>query len=155
MPVRHLTRTAVFVLLEKNDSIFLLRRANTGWNDGKWTLPSGHVDQGETVKQAAAKEALEEAGVTILESDLEFVYVHYIHDTYTNFYFRAKTWEGEPVLNEPELCSEIGWFPKDALPGDLIRHVREMLDGIKNGEQFSDTPNDMGDGTHDGSELLN
>lgn len=140
----HLTRTAVFVVLERDGEIFMLRRLNTGWNDGKWTLPSGHVEKGETVKEAAVKEAKEEACVDIAEDDLEFIHVHYIHDVYTNFYFRASKWEGEPTLGEPHLASEAGWFRKDALSADTTRHVREMLAEVGKGSYFSDTPEDPG-----------
>ncbi|MCA9324910.1 NUDIX domain-containing protein, partial [Candidatus Saccharibacteria bacterium] len=93
---RHVTCTAVFVLLERKEKYLFLRRANTGWSDGKLTLPSGHVDQGQTVRQAAAVEALEETGVVIQEEDLEFMFTHYVLDTYVNFYFKARRWEGEP-----------------------------------------------------------
>jgi len=144
MTEHHFTKTAVFVVLERDAEIFLLRRANTGWNDGKWTLPSGHVDGGEGVRAGGVREAEEEAGVIIQEDDLEFLFVHYVHDIYTNFYFKALTWKGEPVLNEPHLASEIGWFPKDDLPPDTIRHVREMFENLDNGIQFSDTLNDDG-----------
>lgn len=140
----HVTRTAVFVVLERDDEIFLLRRANTGWNDGKWTLPSGHVEKGERVKYAGIREAEEEAGVTIKEDDLRFLYVHYVQDEYTNFYFKAEKWEGEPILNEPDKASEVGWFNKSELPTDTIRHVREMVSDVEGNRQFSDTPNDPG-----------
>lgn len=144
MSKHHLTRTAVFVALERGEEIFLLRRSNTGWNDGKWTLPSGHVDKGERVKFAAVREVEEEAGVKIGEQDLTFIYVHYVHDAYTNFYFKVTKWEGEPTLAEPHLASEMGWFRKDALPPDTIRHVQEVVEQVKDGNYFSDTPNDTG-----------
>jgi 8-oxo-dGTP pyrophosphatase MutT (NUDIX family) len=40
---------AVHLLLIKNDQILLLRRFNTGWQDGFYSLPAGHVDAGESV----------------------------------------------------------------------------------------------------------
>lgn len=144
--LRHLTATAVFVLLERDGKYFFLRRANTGWRDGFLTLPSGHVDKGQTVRQAAVVEAREEAGIEIKEEDLEFVHVHYTFDTYTNFYFKAKKWEGEPRLAEPDLCSEVLWVDKNAIPQDTIFHVRHMLGEIEKGNYFSDVPNDPGTG---------
>lgn len=62
MTERHLTRTAVFVVLERDGKILFLRRQNTGWADGKLTVPSGHVDKGHTVRQAAVTEVREESG---------------------------------------------------------------------------------------------
>ncbi|KAJ1485308.1 hypothetical protein T484DRAFT_1945852 [Baffinella frigidus] len=37
--------------------------------DGRYTLPAGHVDPGERILQAKAREAREEIGVTILEAN--------------------------------------------------------------------------------------
>ena len=82
---RHLTRTAVFVILEKDNRIFFLRRANTGWADELLTVPAGHVDRGDCVLEAAVKEVREEAGVVVKAPDLEFVHVDYQYDEYTNF----------------------------------------------------------------------
>lgn len=144
MSERHLTASAVYVVLERDEKIFLLRRAHTGWNDGKWILPSGHVEKDESVKTAAVREVQEEAGVHVREEDLVFLHTHYVHDVYTNFYFKTAVWEGEPSLNEPECSSEVGWFRKDALPEDTVRHVREMLSAVVRAEYFSETMNDPG-----------
>ena len=94
MSERHLTRTAVFVILEKDNQVFFLRRANTGWADGMLTIPAGHVDQGESVIEAAIKETREEAGVEVAAEDLEFVHVDYLRDAYTNFYFKSQSMAG-------------------------------------------------------------
>ena len=55
MQERHSFKVAAFVLLEKDGKIFMLRRLNTGWADGIWTIPSGHVEKGERVRDAAIK----------------------------------------------------------------------------------------------------
>jgi ADP-ribose pyrophosphatase YjhB (NUDIX family) len=138
---RHTIRAAVFVFLMKEEKTFLLRRQNTGWADGMFTVPSGHVDAGETVPQAAIKEVVEEAGVTVREEDLEFVHVQYVHDVYVNFYFRTERWEGEPHIGEPELASECGWFPLSGLPHDTIYHIQAMLLESRGG-YFSGVRND-------------
>ena len=139
---RHTTRVAVFVLLIKEGKTFLLRRQNTGWADGMFTVPSGHVDAGETVPQAAVKEVREEAGVVVKEEDLEFMHVQYVYDVYVNFYFKAERWEGEPYVAEPELASECSWAALDALPEDLIYHIKAMLLESVQGNYFSGVRND-------------
>ena len=138
MPKYHLTRTAVLVILEKDEKIFFLRRKNTGLNDGELTLPSGHVDKGESVLHAGVREAKEEAGVAVKEKDLVFIHAHYCRDIYTNFYFRATQWEDTSVLNEPDLASEGVWISKDGIPNDVIFQVRHMLEEVKKGNYFSD-----------------
>ncbi|KAJ1488286.1 NUDIX hydrolase domain-like protein, partial [Baffinella frigidus] len=51
---------AAYLLLRRGSSVLLGKRWGTGWMDGKYTLPAGHVDPGERILQAAAREAREE-----------------------------------------------------------------------------------------------
>jgi len=136
--MRHLTKTAVFVILERDGKVFFLRRHNTGWADGKLTVPAGHVDEGQTVRQAAVVEAREEATIEIDEKDLEFVHVDYLKDQYTNFYFKAKSWTGKPKLGEPHAASEAIWISKDSLPDDLIPQLKRVFSHLKEGSCFSE-----------------
>ncbi len=48
---------AVYLLLIKENQILLLKRANTGYEDGKYSLVSGHMDGNETIKQAMIRES--------------------------------------------------------------------------------------------------
>ena len=138
MSERHLTRTAVFVLLEKDEKYFFLRRANTGWADGHLTLPSGHVDKGSFVREAAVTEAKEEACVTIEPDDLRLFHVDYIKDEYINFYFKAEKWEGEAALGEPHLASEVLWIDKNTLPEDMIPQLHNAFKEMQEERIFSE-----------------
>jgi len=138
MSERHLTRTAVFVILERNYQYFFLRRQNTGWSDGLLTVPAGHVDKGDFVREAAQKEVHEEAGVVIALDDLEFVHVDYLRDEYVNFYFKATSWSGEPRLGEPDLASEAVWIDKNNLPTDMIPQLKRVFEQINQGMYFSE-----------------
>jgi ADP-ribose pyrophosphatase YjhB (NUDIX family) len=128
----------VFVILERDNKIFFLRRANTGWADGMLTIPAGHVDKGDFVREAAIKETKEEACVDVQIEDLEFVHVDYIRDEYVNFYFKAQKWEGEPALGEPELASEALWIDKNHLPDDVTPQLKRLFMHITNGVTFSE-----------------
>ena len=138
MSERHLTRTAVFVILEKDNKVFFLRRSNTGWADGMLTIPAGHVDKGDQVTEAAIKETKEEACVDVKAEDLEFVHVDYLRDEYTNFYFKAKTWIGEPKLGEPDLASEAVWIDKNEIPDDVTPQLRRLFKRMEEGTYFSE-----------------
>ena len=57
-------KIAVAVIIEIDGAIVMQQRAiNPGI--GKWTFPSGFVDRGEVVIEAAAREVLEEVGLTV------------------------------------------------------------------------------------------
>jgi 8-oxo-dGTP pyrophosphatase MutT (NUDIX family) len=124
------TPSAIVLLLIKTINgkkyVLLQRRANTGFADGLWDFScSGHVEHGESMTVAAVREVKEELGVTIQPTDLQFLTMVHKRDkscdvTYYNGYFACENFVGEPTICEPHKCSELGWFPLDRLPADLI-----------------------------------
>ncbi len=57
---------AVYLILIKENKVLLLKRANTGYEDGNYSLVAGHMDGNETIKQAMIREATEEAGIVMI-----------------------------------------------------------------------------------------
>lgn len=145
MSEQQTTKIAAFCFLERDGKYFYLRRANTGWRDGYLTVPSGHVDEGETVKAGAVREAAEEAGVTVKESDLRFMQAQCLRDRYCYFYFVTDTWEGEPGVHEPDLASEALWIDKQVIPEDCIPYIKALLENYPEKELFLDVEPDRGD----------
>ena len=70
---RHKEVPASYLVLIKGGKILLQRRFNTGYMDGKYSLPAGHVDEGESFGKCIAREAKEEIGVDVDIKDLKFV----------------------------------------------------------------------------------
>jgi 8-oxo-dGTP pyrophosphatase MutT (NUDIX family) len=107
----------VHILLEREGLVALLKRARTGFMDGYYALPGGHQEQGESISQAARRELTEELGVTaeVLEPACVLPYRSGRHQG-VNFLFACTAWSGEPVINEPELFSELVWVRPEALP---------------------------------------
>jgi 8-oxo-dGTP diphosphatase len=70
---------AVSALIIRDGSILLVKRANEP-NKGKWSLPGGKLELGETVRQAAEREALEECSVRVMADHIFEVTDHIIHD---------------------------------------------------------------------------
>lgn len=134
-------RAAVFVFLEKDNKVLLQKRFNTGWEDGKYTLVSGHIEDGERVKEAAVREAKEESGIVVEEDDFRVVHVMYnkLDTQYINFFLKTNKWKGEPINMEPDRCDDLQWFDKDNLPENTIRFVKEYIEKIHgSGEIFSE-----------------
>jgi ADP-ribose pyrophosphatase YjhB (NUDIX family) len=134
---------ASLVFLVRDNNVLLMKRANTGWLDGYYTLPSGHIDEGESATTAAARETLEEIGLRVSEADLTCVHVDHRKDpgdslVYIDFFFVTATWQGEPYNAEPEKCSEIAWFDIDNLPENTVEIVKNALTGYKNGTFYSE-----------------
>lgn len=144
MAEKHKVRVAAFVILEREGKILLARRFQTGYADGHYQMPSGHVEAGELPSDAAIREAKEEIGVTINPADLEWVHTVYrINETdrvsdYVDFFFRATTWEGEPSICEPEKCDDLLWSSVDALPDSTIQTIKHTLARIGQGIRFSE-----------------
>jgi ADP-ribose pyrophosphatase YjhB (NUDIX family) len=63
------------LLLIRDDRILLLRRRNTDYEDGKYSAIAGHMEDGETAREAICREAHEEAGIELAPADLEFAHV--------------------------------------------------------------------------------
>lgn len=128
---RFTLRVAAYLILTKGNKVLLLRRFNTGWEDGKYTLISGHLDGGETVMQAMIREAKEEAGITINKKNLRVV--HAMHrkandnQEYIDFFLIAEKWSGKPKITEPDKCDKMKWFPLKNLPNNLLLYVREAI----------------------------
>src|SRR5206468_9499205 len=64
---------AVHVLLVRGDEVLLVRRRNTGFEDGKLSVVAGHVEPGEPVTRAALRETHEEVGVALSPEGLRVV----------------------------------------------------------------------------------
>lgn len=145
MSEHYRTLSAVLpVVIREHDGreeVLLLRRANTTYMDGKWDFAgSGHVEEGETASQAVCRELFEETGLVAKPEDAVFLHVsHRIKEpTYYDFYFQIKAWTGEPAIREPEKCSEMAWFPVDALPEDMIPNRRNVFLLARAGVTYSE-----------------
>lgn len=131
---------SVYLILVKDGKVLLLRRANTGYEDGKYGLPSGHADGGESGRSAIVREAEEEAGVNIEPADLSFAHcMHRIqNDERVDFFYTAEKWQGGPRNMEPEKCDDLSWFPLDSLPDNIIPYIRQALECYQQGIAYSE-----------------
>jgi len=119
----------VHLLFFRGNQILLLRRYNTGFRDGEYSVPAGHIDGGESVRAAAAREALEEVAVRIAKEDIVFSSVMHRNegDERVDFFFRVRLWDGEPFNREPDKCDDLRWVDIHALPENMVPYVRTAL----------------------------
>jgi 8-oxo-dGTP pyrophosphatase MutT (NUDIX family) len=115
---------------ESGNMLFIFRR-------GKWDLPKGKLDPGESAEAAAAREITEETGVSPL------TLLHPITDTYhiyeekditilkTTHWFRFSThFSSEAVPQTEEDITEIKWFSKETVNiplSNTFDSIREVL----------------------------
>ena len=140
----HALIPAVWVILTSSeDEYFLLRRANTGWEDGTFTVPAGHIEPMESPRKAGIRELYEETGVVASEKDLKFCHVLFnksMDGTDTervNIFFTLTQYTGIPSVAEPEKASEGGWYHKDSLP-TLAKTLDAAVSSMSDGHAYSE-----------------
>jgi 8-oxo-dGTP pyrophosphatase MutT (NUDIX family) len=138
---RTLLIAAAYVVLRRSvgghDEVLLQLRAGTGYRDGHWAVLAGHVDPGESVHEAAVREAAEEAGVALRVEDLQPLTV--LHrfvrggpdvEQRVDVFFAAHRWLGEPTRREHDKAAAMDWFALDDLPDPVVPHERLVLDAL-------------------------
>ncbi len=123
--------------------LFVMRE-NTGYMDGNYSLPAGRVEEDETFSNGAAREALEEVGITVDASNLRHVHTqHRFSKTsdkkqWVDVFFEADEWSGNPSNNEPDKHSRIEWLPIANLPDNIMDYQKNALDQIAAGRAYSE-----------------
>ncbi len=114
--------------------VLLQLRRGTGYMDEHWAVAAaGHVELGESVLAAAAREAREELGIRIDERDLVGLTgmhrtgVGGLIDERVDWFFACERWAGEPVIQEQHKAAELRWFDLDALPTPVVPHEHAVL----------------------------
>jgi 8-oxo-dGTP diphosphatase len=137
---RSLLVAASYVLLLRDGQVLLQLRQGTGYLDGCWATLAGHVDPGESVHEAAVREAAEEAGITIAPADLApLTTLHRFErggpqvEQRCDVFFAVRAWAGEPGVREPDKAAAMCWFDLDALPDAVVPHERLVLDLVRAG----------------------
>lgn len=132
---------SVFCVLKRENEVLLILRSATGYLDGHFSLPAGAIEGSEKLTTAAVREAAEEVGVLIQESDLK--QAHLMHcmvdgSEWLNVFFTTEKWTGTPVVKEPHKHGAVEWCAWDNLPQNTIPYVRQALEEIENGSHFSE-----------------
>lgn len=107
------TVVGVGVLVVRDGRVLLgVRRGRHG--DGEWAPPGGHLEAGESVAECAARELMEETGLTMREWRAGPWTVNDFPDIgrrYLTLFVEATHVEGTPEAREPEKCVAWLWIP--------------------------------------------
>jgi 8-oxo-dGTP pyrophosphatase MutT (NUDIX family)/N-acetylglutamate synthase-like GNAT family acetyltransferase len=130
--------SAVHLFMLRDGKVLLLRRFNTGYEDGNYSVVAGHLDGGERVKAAMVREAREEVGVKIDPRDLQVVGIMHrlSDDERIDFFLAVSDWAGDLVNREPHRCDQLRWAYLDALPKNMIPYIRRALENFRRGIWF-------------------
>ena len=134
------------IIRDKDGAILFVKRSNTGFMDGMYSLPAGRVESDEVYTAAAVREAHEEVGISLNQDEIGFSYMQHRHSTeansdttvWTDVFFEAGPWQGEPYNAEPDKHSEVAWFYPDELPDDIMPYQRYALDRIAQGHLYGE-----------------
>lgn len=118
---------SVNLVLEKGNKILLGRRFNTGFADGLYSTPGGHLEPEESLHEGLKRESLEELGINIYDIKLKAL-VNVKHSNRVHFFFSAKS-DDEPVNKEIDKCDDLSWFDKLDLPKNTLDYVRDVILG--------------------------
>lgn len=131
--------TAVYLMLMRDGKILMLRRFNTGYEDGNYSLVAGHVDEGESFKEAIVREAKEEAGIEIGLKDIKLAHVmHRVPLGRISIFLLAEKWEGEIKNMEPGKCDDLNWFDINNLPANTIPYIKKAIESHRSNISYSE-----------------
>jgi len=101
-------------IFDKDGKLFIAKRGKKSRNEkGKWEIPGGSVEFGETLENAIKREIKEELDVEIEILELLGICDHIIPDEKQHWVsptYICKIVKGKPKILEPDKCSDIGWF---------------------------------------------
>ncbi len=111
----------VGAVIVRDRRVLLIRRGQAPLL-GEWSLPGGVLECGETLREAAAREAREETGLVVETAEMLGVYERIIRsdDGRVRYHYVLIDFLCRPVGGELQAGSdaaEVGWFTREELPG--------------------------------------
>lgn len=121
--------TAAGGLVEnENDEVLLIHRR------GKWDLPKGKLDKGETIEQCALREVMEETGLQQVELNNLLTITYHTYDEFGKHILKDSHWYKMKATSEQSLIpqteediADIKWVKKTELP----RYMNNTFPSVK------------------------
>ena len=119
-------KVAAAVLIEQDGRVLLVRRGNEPFR-GLWTLPAGFVNGGEDPAEAAARECLEETGLSVHITRVLDIISGREHKRGADFVivYLAEVVSGELVPADDADAAE--WFARNDLPPLAFKATQKIM----------------------------
>ncbi|MDP3975283.1 MAG: NUDIX domain-containing protein [Candidatus Jorgensenbacteria bacterium] len=105
--------------------------------EGTWTMPGGKLRYGETFEECAARETMEETGITLRETKV--ISVRNDKNEHAHFVtigLLCEKFDGEPEVREPDKMTEWRWFGLEELPTPLFFPSARVIESYRAGEFY-------------------
>lgn len=124
-------------IIDNEEYILLMKRQNTGSNDGEYELPGGHLERCEDLFDAMIREAKEELLIDLNRDDIKIIHLlHHYNGERLNFIFETCK-DVDPKIGEPNKCSELKWVKIDNLPNNTTDKVKMIINDIINNNFYN------------------
>lgn len=125
-------------VIDNKECILLMKRKNTGFNDGEYELPGGHLEDNEDLYDAMIREAKEELLIDLKRDDIKIIYLmHHYSGNRLNFIFETDGSNLKPKIGEEDKCSELIWSDFNNLPNETTNKVKLIINDIKNNIKYN------------------
>jgi len=137
-------RAGVYLVFERGGQILIDRHTHTGYHDGEFGLPGGHIEAGEPASGAAIRIAYEQVGIKLRLAELRLAHVmHRSSKSGTpmdniDFYFLVLNFPGEAQDRMPNIFDSMSWVPWNSLPPNTLAEVRYALECIRQDKIYSE-----------------
>lgn len=112
-PPKHIVSAATIVINEQGE-LLLIKGPGRGWE-----MPGGQVEEGESLKEAAIRETMEESGIEVEVTKFCGIFQN-VNQSICNTLFLAKPVGGTPTTSSESL--EVGFFPIDQAL-EMVSHL--------------------------------
>jgi 8-oxo-dGTP diphosphatase len=118
-------------------SCLLLGLRTGGFGTGTWGLPGGHLEQGETILEAAARELAEETGIVAQNMRIVTIGDPIAENNYhLQIGVLVEKWGGDPRVVAPKELGELRFFPMDDLPVPLLISSAYIIEKFAKGNLY-------------------
>lgn len=119
-----------------------LRPGTAAFGAHQWHVPAGHLDD-ESARHCAVREAREELGIGISSDALRLLHTLHQRDpddghARIQLFFGVDRYTGHIANREPDRCTELRWWPPDALPAAIVPYTARALAAIAAGVVYAE-----------------